>query len=575
VVGHSGLLEDKSRKYLVLRIHGFTTPKFEVLIETFFMTERQTQSQPISNTPATDLISEKKAMTRAAGVVAVWTTLSRVLGFVRDMVIALFLGAGLGADAFFVAFRIPNLLRRLFAEGALSAAFIPTYVETIQKGGTAEGERVARIAFTLASIVLAVVTVAGIVLSPWLVRIIAPGFFQVLDKFQLTVELNRIMFPYIFFISLVALASGVLNSLGYFAAPAAAPVLLNLSMIVSVAFCAGFLKIEAYYGLAWGVVIAGVLQLALQIPVMRAAHIRIAPDFHFRHPALKRMGVLFVPAAFGGAVYQINVLVGTILASMLPEGGVSWLYYADRIVELPLGMFAVALGTAVLPSMSRLANNGDMKALISSVSFSLRLIAFFTIPASVALIVLAEPIVGVLFQRGRFTLLDTQQTADALVWYTVGLWAFSGLKVVTQSFFALKDTRTPLWVSIGAVVVNLVAGLLLMKPMAQGGLALATSLAAAFNLLVLFVLLLRRVKGFPVKEFLISLGKLSAASLIMGAALLYGRVWGEWHLGLTALNLVAISCCIVGGLLIFVAAAHVLRCPELRSLLYFWKHRGT
>ncbi len=520
------------------------------------------------------MISEKKAMTRAAGVVAVWTTLSRVLGFGRDMVIALFMGAGLGADAFFVAFRIPNLLRRLFAEGALSAAFIPTYVETLQKEGMAEGERLARIAFTLASIVLAVVTVAGVIFSPWIVRVIAPGFFQTIDKFQLTVELNRIMFPYIFFISLVALASGVLNSLGYFAAPAAAPVLLNLSMIVSVALCAAFFNVEPYYGLAWGVVVAGVLQLALQIPIMTAAGIRLAPDFNFRHPALKRMGILFVPAAFGGAVYQINVLVGTILASMLPQGGVSWLYYADRVVELPLGMFAVALGTAVLPSMSRLASNGDMKGLINSVSFSLRLIAFFTIPASVALIVLAEPIIGVLFQRGRFTLLDTQQTTYALVWYTAGLWAFSGLKVVTQAFFSLKDTRTPLWASIGAVTVNLVVGLLLMGPMAQGGLALATSLAAAFNLLILFAILIRRVEGFPSREFAISLGKITVASLIMGAFLFYGRDYGKWQYGLTFGNFVVLLGCILGGLLIFVAAASVLRCPELRSLLSLWKNRG-
>ncbi len=205
------------------------------------------------------------------------------------------------------------------------------------------------------------------------------------------------------------------------------------------------------------------------------------PDFDFRQPALKKMGILFIPAALGGAVYQINVLVGTILASMLPTGSVSWLYYADRLVELPLGVFAVALGTAVLPSMSRQATNGDMGGLTRSVSFSLRIIAFFTIPASVALIALNEPIVAVLFQRGKFTYLDTQQTAYALICYTVGLWAFSGLKVVTQAFFSLKDTKTPLWVSIIAVIANLVGGLILMGPMVHGGIALATSIAAALN----------------------------------------------------------------------------------------------
>ena len=400
-------------------------------------------------------MSEQKAMARAAGVVGIWTTASRVLGFVRDMVIALFLGAGMGADAFFVAFRIPNLLRRLFAEGALSAAFIPTYVETLHKQGRPEAEKLARTSFTFASIILALVTLLGIVFSPQIVRVTAPGFFDEILKFNLTVELNRIMFPYIFFISLVALASGILNSMGHFAAPAAAPVLLNISMIVSVAALSKYFGVAPFYALAWGVVAAGILQLGLQLPFLWAQGIKLRPNFDFRQPALKRVGALFIPAALGGAVYQINVVIGTILASMLPTGSVSWLYYADRLVELPLGVFAVALGTAVLPSMSRQATNGDMGGLTRSVSFSLRIIAFFTIPASVALIALNEPIVAVLFQRGEFTYLDTQQTAYALICYTVGLWAFSGLKVVTQAFFSLKDTKTPLWVSIIAVIAEL------------------------------------------------------------------------------------------------------------------------
>jgi putative peptidoglycan lipid II flippase len=511
--------------------------------------------------------SEQKAMTRAAGVVGFWTTLSRILGFVRDMVTALFMGAGPGADAFFVAFRIPNLLRRLSAEGAFSAAFIPTFVETLQKDGSSEAARFARITFTFAAIVLAVVTVAGIVFSPWIVRVIAPGFFEDPHKFELTVHLNRLMFPYIFFISLVALAAGVLNSKGHFGAPAAAPVLLNIAMIVSVGIFCTFYGVEPFYALAWGVVAGGILQFLLQLPYMVAVGVKLRPDFHFRHPALKKMGMLFVPAAFGGAVYQINVMVGTILASLLPAGGVSWLYYADRIVELPLGVFGIALGTAVLPSMSRQATNGDLAALSRSVSFALRLTAFFTLPAMVALILLREPILSVLFQRGRFTWLDSQATAYALLWYTVGLWAFSGLKVVTQGFYSMMDTRTPLWVSIGAVAVNLVAGLLLMGPMKQGGLALATSLAAAFNVAVLFAILLRRLGRFPAAEFSDSLMRISLASLIMGAPLFYGRTFGEWDRGLTTANGLILAGCIAVGLIVFAVAAYLLRCKEMHSLL--------
>lgn len=506
-------------------------------------------------------------MTRAAGVVGFWTALSRVLGYVRDMVTALFLGAGFGADAFIMAFRIPNLLRRFSGEGALSAAFIPTFVETLQHEGRQEAAKLARITFTFTALVLSVITLAGVLLSPWIVHFVAPGFLADPDKFQLTVELNRLMFPYIFFISLVALCAGILNSMGHFSAPAAAPVVLNLSMIATVAFMTTYWHTPAYTALAWGVLIAGVLQLALQIPFMVRRGVRLWPDFEFGNPALKRIGVLFVPAAFTGAVYQINVFVGSILASWLPAGGVSWLYYADRVVELPLGIFAIALGTAVLPSMSRLVANGDLKGLTRSLSYSLRFIAFFTIPASLALIVLREPIVSILFQRGRFSATDTTETSYALLCYAVGLWAFSGLKVVTQGFFSLKDTRTPMHVSIAAVIVNLAAGLLLMKPMAQGGLALATSLSAAFNVVTLFAILVRRLGGFPLGDLLSSLLRISAASLVMAALLAMMRPLGHWTTGLTLTNLLVLSGSIAGGLAVFLLAAWVFKCRELTSLI--------
>lgn len=512
-------------------------------------------------------VSERASIARAAGIVGFWTVLSRVLGFVRDMATALFMGAGPGADAFFVAFRIPNLLRRLFAEGALSAAFIPVFVETLQKEGKDAAGTLARATLTFAAGVLFAVTMLGILTSPWIVRIIAPGFTDEAVKFGLTVSLNQIMFPYILFISLTALASGILNSLGYFAAPAAAPILLNVSMIFSLTLCAGRLEMEPYYALAWGVLVAGVLQLALQAPFLRRAGVRLRPNFNFRNPQLRRVGVLFIPAAFGGAVYQINVLLGTVLASLLPSGSVSWLYYADRIVELPLGVFAIALGTAALPSMSRLAASHDLEGLRRSLSYSLRLIAFFTLPASVALIVLGEPIIAVLFQRGLFSYGDTQQTAYALTCYTVGLWAFSALKVTTQVFFALKDTKTPVWVSCVAVAVNVGVGVALMGPMAQGGLALATSLSAAFNVLVLFKLLGPRLGGFPAPGLGDSLVRIIAASLIMTGPLVWVRHVGKWSEGLTPMNALLLSGGVLGGMILFFVAAYVCKCRELRAIL--------
>ncbi len=511
--------------------------------------------------------SEKREMTRAAGVVGFWTVLSRVLGFVRDMVVALALGAGLGSDAFFVAFRIPNLLRRLFAEGALSAAFIPTFVETLQRDGKHEATRLASKVMTFSAIVLALVTAAGIFWSPLVVTLTAKGFVDIPEKFALTVQLNRVMFPYIFFISLVALMSGVLNSVGHFAAPAAAPVLLNICMIAAVTLSGSLFGREPVYALAWGVVIAGILQLVLQIPFLSLTGMRLRPDFGFNEPGMKRIGRLFVPAALAGAVYQINVLVGTILASMLPTGSISWLWYADRLVELPLGIFAIAFGTAVLPSMSRLAGNGDMKGLAGSISFALRLIAFFIVPASVGLIVLSEPIVAVLFQRGLFTATDTLRTAEALRWYAVGLWAFSGLKVVTQAFFSLKDTTTPFRTAVIAVVVNLVAGLLLMGPMAHRGLALATSLSAAANLLILFYILDRRLRPFPCEELFNSLWRICGASAVMAVGLVCVMPLGDWTLGLTSRNGLVLLGSILGGIAAFGITAHVLGCRELKSVL--------
>jgi putative peptidoglycan lipid II flippase len=537
------------------------------------MTEPTPLSQQQKDTQPQKTVSETKRITRAAGVVGFWTALSRILGLVREMVTASFLGAGMSADAFFVAFRIPNLLRRLFAEGALSAAFIPTYVENLHRKGHDAAAQLARITLTFATIVLGLVTVAGIAFSPYIVKVFAPGFVDDSVKFGLTVSLNQIMFAYILFISLVALASGILNSMGHFGAPAAAPILLNVCMILSVVVFTTKFNVPAYYALAWAVLVSGVLQLLLQVPFLLAEDIKLFPDFNFRHPELRRVGALFVPAAIAGAVYQFNVFVGTVLASLLPAGGVSWLWYADRLVELPLGVFAIALGTAVLPSMSRQAAKGDMASLARSLSFALRFIAFFIIPSSVALIVLRVPITAVLFQRGLFTVTDTQQTAIALLYYTVGLWAFSGLKVVTQAFFSLKDTKTPLWISLIAVTTNLGFGLILMHPMKQGGLALATSIAAALNVGILFFILIRRLGWFPTREFTASIAKILVAAAPMGCFLYVLEPYGNWDLGLTKWNALVISGCIFGGLVIFFVSAFLLRCKELQSALNLLKKK--
>ncbi|NQT10719.1 MAG: murein biosynthesis integral membrane protein MurJ [Desulfobacteraceae bacterium] len=449
-------------------------------------------------------MSENTRVTKAAGVVGAATLLSRLFGFIRDVVIAWFFGAGLSSDAFFVAFRIPNLLRRLFAEGSLSIAFIPVFTEYLTVKGRDEAFKLARAAIWLLSMILAIVAVLGVLLSPVIIKVIAPGFISSPEKFFLTVNLTRIMFPYIFFIGLVALCMGILNSLGHFAAPALAPVFLNIAMICSVFFISPYMS-DPVTGLAIGVLIGGVLQLALQIPFLIKKGLYFLQRVKIFHPGLKRIGLLMLPAVFGAAVYQINILVSTLLASLLPEGSVSYLYYADRLVQFPLGIFAIATATAILPSISRQASSGDLEAVKDTFAHAMKLVLFITIPSMVGLIILREPIVALLFKRGVFDSKATQLTAYALLYYGIGLWAFSGVRIVVSTFYALQDTRTPVRMAVISIIANIVLGIILMGPLAHGGLALATSLASMLN----FGLLIRALK--------IKLGSLGLRSIAESA----------------------------------------------------------
>jgi len=512
-------------------------------------------------------MSENVRMTKAAGIVGAATLLSRILGFVRDVIVAWFFGAGLAADAFFVAFRIPNLLRRLFAEGSLTISFIPVFTEYLSRNGREEAYGLARSACWLLSLVLAVVAVAGILLSPLIVKVIAPGFLSSPEKFDLTVLLTRIMFPYIFFIGLVALCMGVLNALGHFAAPALAPVLLNLAIISTVVLLSPHLEKPAV-GLAIGVIIGGVLQLGLQIPFLIRKGFRLLVRGPLYHPAIKRIALLMTPAVFGAAVYQINIFVGTLLASLLPEGSVSYLYYADRLVQFPLGVFGIALATAVLPSLSRQATVKDMEGLRTSFAYALKLVFFITIPAMTGLIVLKEPIVRLLFQRGAFNVATTYFTAEALFYYAVGLWAFSGVRIVVSTFYALQDTKTPVKMAVISLLVNIILSLLLMGPMRHSGLALATSLAAAVNLFLLIHALKKRLGRIGARDILGSVFKSTVSAALMGGGIGVVALWGvpkyagsTWHL------MVWILGSIVAGLLLYAACAFLFKSQELEAVV--------
>ena len=510
--------------------------------------------------------TENARVVKAAWVVGLATLLSRVFGFIRDMAIAGFFGAGLATDAFFVAFRIPNLLRRLFAEGSLTIAFIPVFTGYLKRSKK-QAIELAGIAFTLLSIILVIVSVAGILLSPWIVRIMAPGFADVPDKYALTVFLTRLMFPYIFFISLVALCMGILNSFRHFAAPALAPVILNICMIA-----AAFLLKDCFnnpiISLAVGVIVGGALQLAMQFPFLLKVGARLRPNFHFNHPGIKRIGVLMLPAVFGAAVYQASIFINTILASFLPGGSVSYLYYADRVVQLPLGVFAIAVGTAVLPSFSEQAIEGNYEELKDTISFSLRLILFVTIPAMVALIILRVPIISVLFQRGKFDVASTVFTSQALLYYAVGLWAFSCIRVIVSAFYAMQDTRTPVKIAVAALLVNVIMSIILMFPMKHAGLALATSIASVVNIVVLAVILRRKVGEFLKKSFWISVLKTTLASVVMCFSIVAVSHTLGWNSeGAFGERLLFLAVAMVVGLAVFVLSSLILGSSEAKTLL--------
>ncbi|MEJ2471966.1 MAG: murein biosynthesis integral membrane protein MurJ [Desulfuromonadales bacterium] len=471
--------------------------------------------------------TEKARITNATGVLTAATLVSRVAGLIRDMVVAAVFGAGLVTDAFFVAFTIPNLLRRFFAEGSLTAAFVPTFTDVLHREGTDEARQVLRICWTLLLLVLVGVTVLGILGSPWLVKLIGFGFAGTPGKLALTDLLNRLMFPYILFVSLVALFAGVLNVAGHFLLPALSPVVLNLAMIGAAFVLAPRLE-EPITGLACGVLLGGLLQFLMQLPVLARYGYDLRPRFNFRHPAVVRIVTLMLPGLAGVAIYQINVVVTRLLASFLEQGSVSWLYYGQRLFEFPQGVFVVSLAQAVLPTISRQVTADDRDGFNESLRFALILILLVTIPAAAGLVLCNQAVYSLFFMRGSFTAFDVAQSAQALAWYAPGLLFVGISRVIVPCFYALKDTRTPVWVSFWTLLVNLLAGLLLMRWMGHAGLALALTLASVFNALVLLVLLSRRRGDLQLGGVFRSLSRILPAAIIMSLVVLVVLAQADW-----------------------------------------------
>jgi len=516
--------------------------------------------------------TEKENVSRAAGTVGFYTLLSRILGLVRDMVIAYFFGSKMAADAFFVAFRIPNLLRRFFAEGSLTIAFIPVFTETLTRKSKEDAFELARAVLTLLSLLLVVLTVLGVLLSPWIVRLQAYGFGASGPKYELTVLLTRITFPYILLVSLVAFFMGVLNSLRHFAAPAAAPIFLNVGIIGGALCIAPYLS-EPVVGVALGVLIGGILQVLLQIPWVLKQGLSLRPLWMPQHPAVKKIGLLMLPAIFGSAVYQLNQFIGTLLASFLPQGSISWLYYADRIVEFPLGVFAIAISTAALPSLAKQVAGKDLSDFRDTLGHSLRLVFFITTPAAMGMLLLRVPIIEVFFQRGAFDRMTTLMTAEALLFYSLGLWAFSASRVMLSAFYAFQDTRTPVQVATITMIANALLSLALMGPLRHGGLALSLSLSSTVQLVLLILLLRKRGDLLDLRSMVSSAGRSLAASAVMGIVLYYlnerwlssGEGGGLWSLALTLTAVISV------GVGVYFLSAWIFRCPEIASILGMYK----
>ena len=422
---------------------------------------------------------------RALATVSSMTLVSRVLGYVRDAIIARAFGAGAATDAFFVAFRLPNLLRRMFAEGAFSQAFVPILSEYKNKHTPEETRELVDCVTSVLGLALIAVTALGIALAPVIVYLSAPGFATDPAKFELTVALLRITFPYLFFISLVALAAGVLNTHDRFAVPAFTPVLLNVSFIVGAAFLAPYFNPPVMV-LGWAVFIGGFLQLALQAPFLVRIGLLPRWKLNLKHPGLKRVLKLMLPALFGVSISQISLVINTIFASFLITGSVSWLYYADRLMEFPAGMLGVALGTILLPSLSRYHADANPTGYSKLLDWGLRLTFMLALPAAAALAVLAIPLIASLFQYGRFDQNDAWMTREALVAYSVGLVGMILVKILAPGFYARQNVTTPVKIGIFTLVATQLMNLAFVWPLNHAGLALAIGLGACLNAALLY-----------------------------------------------------------------------------------------
>ncbi len=507
-----------------------------------------------------------KSVFKSTGIVVFSTLLSRIMGLIRDIVISSVFGANAFVDGFWIAFRIPNLFRRFVGEGCLTISFVPVYTSYLVTKTKKESLELAQKTLSLLVMILSIIVGLGIIFSPAIISLFGYGFTDP-EQISVTIVLNRIMFPYLFIVSLVAFAMGYLNSHKHFFAPAFSPVLLNVGFIIGALIISRYFA-QPLYGLGLGVLLGGFMQFLLQIPYLIRTGFKLKFTVDLNHPGIRAIFRMIVPALFGIAVYQINILMSNMLASMLPAGSISYLYYSDRLTELVLGLFVVSLGNVLLPELSAFAASGNMDKIKEMYTSALKVILFISIPASIALMTAGLPVTSVLFRRGAFNPEDVQMTFKALFYAGMGIPSISIIRITVPAYYSLKDTRTPVIASTVSFVVNISAGYILMQTgLKHGGLTLALSIAATVQMLILIYFLQKKTGHIDIKSLLVSVIKYLLAGIIMAVFLWFiaGKI--DWLHDVFFKRLLYLIIIISGGLFVYCLSCFFFRVKEINFIL--------
>lgn len=514
------------------------------------------------------------SLIKSAGVVALSTLCSRILGLARDVLMAAYFGAARTADVFFIAFMIPNLFRRLVAEGALTISFIPVYTETLINKGEDEAGDLASKVMTVQGFAVIIIITLGVIFAPQFMYFFF-GRGDIPGILNLSINLTRIMFPYLFFAGFVAFAMGYLNSRGRFFAPAFAPVLLNIGMISGILFLTKLFD-EPVYGAAAGVIIGGLLQLGIQIPYMVREGFRFRVSLDFKHPGIRKIFRMLTPALFGISVYQINTVVCNMMATTISEGSVSYIFYTNRLTELVLGVFIVSIGNVVLPEMSKLTAMDDSTKFRKLFSTSLSSAMFLAVPATAGLITAGIPIISVIFMHGKFTYSDVLLTYNSLVCASSGIVFIAILRIATPAFYSMKDTGTPVLSASVALIINLVLGYILMKtPMKHAGLALANTVSALVQMLILMTRLEQKTGGLDISGIAKSFLKFCASAILMSLIVLWLSSLKDWSMVRTMEGIIHLVITVIAGIAVYFSACYLMRTEELLFFINRIKRRLT